>query len=230
MRGALRRTPTALAPLLATAALAGCAHLPWSADGEHCPVSLVSPEALPALRIHQRLRFADPDGPGGAAAEHEAPPAGAPTPDASVRVDAVAQVGAGEITVVGLTPAGTRAFSVQQVGDAVHVERGVARWLGVHPVWVVDALHRARLIGLGEAPAADGEHVAAHDGEERVDVWRGGLRVARRFSRPGEPSAVRIEYRFDDDAVDDVPRVIAIENDWCGYRARITTFSEERLP
>lgn len=203
--------------------LSACALLPGGRPAAHCPVALPAVASLPDVRLRERVRFEREPG---------EPPA---------RVDVVLEKRGADLRMVGLTPAGTRAFAWVQQGSRREVDRGVARWLGVEPELALDAVARARLIGWGEAPLADGEHAAVQGDEERVDVWRRRRRVFRRFAAPGAPPAVRIDYRSVSERPTDgagatvdagdaaASRLAIVENDWCGYTARILTLSEEAL-
>jgi hypothetical protein len=172
----------------------------------------VAADSLPDLRLQQRLRFGSEED--------------------ERRVDVVVEKRGPELVLVGLTPAGTRAFSLRLREGRLEIDRGVARWLDIDPVLVFDAVQRSRLVGFGEDSPGDGEHASAHGAEERTDTWRGGRRVARSFAAPGSPPSVRIEYRrAEGDPMGGAgTELIRVESEWCDYTARIATLAEERLP
>lgn len=63
-------------------------------------------------------------------------------------MDCVVQLKDGKLTVLGLTPFGTRAFVIEQTGTEVHFEKYVDRDLPVAPEAVLYDIHRVFFRGL----------------------------------------------------------------------------------
>lgn len=144
VRSLRRATPW----LLALCAI-GCqsSSLPWGSRGS-CPVELVASERVPPgtlrLRIHLR--------PIAASDSHEAGETG-------TGLEAVVESREGTVTIVGFTPFGTLAFSIVQTGTAFELDDGIARHLGMRPLWVLDALHRGLWIDPDDARQASPVHI-----------------------------------------------------------------------
>ncbi len=146
------------------------------------------------------------------------------------------------LTLVGFTPFGTRAFSVQQNGTAMQIDDFVGQRMGIDPVWLVDALHRAVLI---EAPT-DIENPDAewrwHDERvtERFDA--AGKRTTRHFAREGVGAHAltlvhylqwegvgeeRIGARSPSD-MKSAGTIATVDNPWCGYHGSLVLHTRER--
>jgi len=131
----------------------------------------------------------------------------------------------GTLTMVGFTPFGTRAFAIRQVGSELHVDDFVGRRMGVEPIWLADALHRALLVtpprdaletAAGRRWSWGGEEITEHlDPEGAPDL--------RRFAHAaaGSTDVVTVEYPRSSGAG------IEIDNPWCGYRAHLTFVRED---
>lgn len=85
--------------------------------------------------------------------------------EAQLRGELVTSALDGELTVIGLTPFGTRAFTATQVGERLRLDAGIARRLGLEPYHLLDALHR----GLWSEAAADMGAVRGR-GDEPIEV------------------------------------------------------------
>jgi hypothetical protein len=199
-----RRALLAL-PLLA----AGCLHLPGRGRAiPECPGELASTAEIAGdFLVRQRLRVA--------------------LGDRAWSLHLVAQKRGDELVLIGLHPLGARLFTVRQRGLETSVDALPAPALEVPPLNVLRDLHRVRFLGL-ERPGADGTFATRRGGTEIREVRLAGRLRRRSFQRPGGDPAGVVELTFDEPP-EGGPRV-AIENGWCGYRAELTTLSEQALP
>ena len=147
-----------------------------------------------------------------------------------VRFESVFQKRGDELTLLGLTPFGTRAFLLQQEGTAVTFTSYVDRTLPFPPRYILFDIHRALFVGLGPGPLADGAHESSRDGEVIRERWKGGRIIERTFRRePGPPSG-SITITCKDGMVFGVPPpVLELRNGWFGYDLTITTRTYEAL-
>ncbi|MCG8591435.1 MAG: DUF3261 domain-containing protein [Proteobacteria bacterium] len=177
-----RRASLALALFLA----ASCGCQTWLSPRPPCPGPLAPVAALAEGEGRRfRVRF------------------GAETP--GVRLDAVLRRQGDELVLAAFTPFGTRAFAVVQRGGQVETQAGISRHLGVAPVWLLDAVHRAWLLD----PARD------VDGEEVVV----GSDGSRHYRRPPRADAVTVAP---------VAEGVRVSNPWCGYDASLRLVESAR--
>ncbi len=141
---------------------------------------------------------------------------------------AVLQHADGALTVLGLTPFNTRAFSIEQRGYEFSFHNYVGRKLPFDPKSILIDIHRTFFVGMS-APRSDGEHVTLELGERRVDVWRSGKLVRRSFERVAEPGK-KIEVDYGAGYAPGVPPARALfENHWYGYALEVVTTSATEL-
>jgi hypothetical protein len=143
---------------------------------------------------------------------------------------AVLQKQADTLTLIGLTPFGSKAFVIQQVGVTVTFTSYLPGELPFPPRYVLFDIHRVYFGGLGGASLPDGEHFAERDGERIREVWKEGRLFERAFTRlaADPPGAMVIAYEGGM-APGVSPARIEIENGWVGYHLSIVTVAEERL-
>lgn len=194
-------------PLLVLAALAaGCASAGGRAGSSF---DLSPPSALgPDFLLHQSL---------------EVERGGQRT-----RFEAALQHRGETLTLLGLTPLGTRAFLIEQQGLEVTFTSFLPedRELPFPPRLILLDVQRVLLPLLGEGPLSDGVHRGERGGEIVEETWRGGRLLARRFrSREGE---ISISYEGGM-APGEAPARVVLENGRLGYRLEITTLSSQRL-
>jgi len=133
------------------------------------------------------------------------------------------------ITLIGLTPFGTRAFVLEQNGLEVKFTSYIGD-VPFPPRYILQDIERVYFGGLEGAPLTDGEHVAERDGEKIREVWREGKLQQRDFTRlDGDPpGTMAIVYQGGMAGGTSAPE-IDIDNGWVGYRLSIVTLSEQRL-
>lgn len=144
------------------------------------------------------------------------------------RFDAVVQKTAGVLSVVGLTPFGTRAFVLEQRGQDVSLRRFISGALPIPARFVLVDIHRTYFV------PADDPAAAARSGEflsQRLESGGVSERVFRR--RDGTPAGdIRIRYT---PALSQAPgrtgppRRITLDNGWFGYRLVIETLQHTPL-
>jgi hypothetical protein len=171
------------------------------------PGALVDSALLPSMFARQRIeaRFG----------EH------------TMSFQAVLQVDAGVLSLLALTPYGTRAFLLEQRGQAVHFERYVDRELPFPPRFILVDVHRALFNGAYPlaTPQPDGTHSVERDGERITERWHGGSVRERAFERlDGKPAGVlRITYAEPGLRAGGTPPRIDIHNVWFDYALVIKT-------
>lgn len=143
-------------------------------------------------------------------------------------LDVVLQLVSGKLTLVGLTPFGTRAFVLEQEGTEVRLEKYVDRELPFDPRYVLDDVHRVFFRGLAER-ANDGVTSGESHGELVTEVWRAGMLVERRFRRLNGTPHGEVVVTFEGAKGPVVAPTVTLENGWFGYRLRVTTLAQQYL-
>lgn len=150
----------------------------------------------------------------------------------TVSFEAVLQKKGEKLVVLGLTPYGSRAFVIEQVGTSFTFTNHLPpeHALPFPPRSILLDIHRAWFMALPGAPRADGEHTGVREGEEVTEVWRGGAVLERRYRRldGAPPGEIRVTYgagmrdlRPPDEAV--------VDNAWFGYRLVVRTVERKDL-
>src|SRR5262249_1744127 len=138
--------------------------------------------------------------------------------------DAVLEKHDDDLVLVGLGPAGVRAFVLRQSGDTITHEQSFGPRFPFPPRTVIVAIHRACFKRLPRAPQAQARTLRGTlDGEEVEDDWRDGQLLERRFARPDSRfhGVVRITYGDGCRADRCAPVSFTIANEWFGYTLRI---------
>lgn len=145
----------------------------------------------------------------------------------SLGAEVVLQKRGGTLTLLGLTPFGTRAFAIVQEGTSLRAEVTTPEALPFPPELMLVDVHRALFVG--EAARPDGRH-RWRLGDERVDdTWRGGRLLRREFRRRKAPrGTIVIDYK-EGMAGREPPPVITIDNQILGYTVTIETVSVQPL-
>jgi hypothetical protein len=145
-----------------------------------------------------------------------------------VSLDVVVQLAQGKLTLVGLTPFGSRAFVLEQTGTATRFEKFIDREIPFDPSYVLNDVHRVFFRGL-VGPLPDGVHVGEDHGEKLMERWQAGVLVERRFERlDGQPKGA-IVVRFRGAPAPVVAPEITLENRWFGYTLVISSPSQTWL-
>jgi len=137
------------------------------------------------------------------------------------------------LTLVGLTPLGTRAFVLQQRGLDVSFTSYLPEdeSLPFPPRFILYDIQRTLLPVLDDRPLSDGEHRLELGDEDVVERWRGHRLLERRYRRrDGDPSGeLVITYGEGGYLFGTAPPSIEIDNGWLGYQLTLTTTSYQRL-
>lgn len=193
------------------ACLAACAHSEPRAQvaaAAQTPV-LVSSDALgPAMLLQQRLRGMY----GGK----------------RVELECVLQVSQNELTVIGMTPFGTKAFLLSQKGLTYHFEKYVDRELPFDPAHILDDVHRVFFRAL--PPGAGDVRTGILQGEQVTERWAKGVLVERRFERLDQNPPGSVRVTFSGARAPLVPGHVVIDNGWYGYRIEIDNLVQQSLP
>lgn len=144
------------------------------------------------------------------------------------RFEAVLQLRAGVLTVIGLTPFGSKAFVLVQTGTKVDFQQLMDRDMPFPAEYMLQDIHRTwfwhtRLPWKDGPPAEEAPQVE-FEGERIREQWTGGALVRRTFERlDGVPAGVlRIDYMGGHRTGKPAAHVI-IDNAWFGYRLEIET-------
>lgn len=134
-----------------------------------------------------------------------------------------------ELTLIGLTPFGSKAFVIQQDASGVRAETVMTGALPFPPAFMLLDAHRALFMGLSDG-TADGEHRGEREGEAIVETWAGGWLLRRTFRRLDRrpKGTITIEY-VGGMAGEQAPARIVVDNAWFGYRVEISTVSWQAI-
>lgn len=131
-----------------------------------------------------------------------------------------------ELTLIGLTPFGSKAFVIQQGPQGVRSQTIMTGALPFPPEFMLLDVHRALFMGLSQGPGADGERRGEREGEAISETWAGGRLLRRSFRRLDRrpKGTITIEY-VGGMAGEQAPAKIVVDNGWFGYRVEISTIS-----
>jgi hypothetical protein len=144
--------------------------------------------------------------------------------DKDFSVDVVLQLVSGKLTIVGLTPFGTRAFVLEQVGTEVKVEKFIDREMPFDPRYVLDDVHRVFFRGLDAASDSREEH-----GERVTEKRANGVVTERRFARLDGKPAGELVVTFDGAPAPVVAPRVKLVNGWFGYTLKVETLTQQFL-
>ncbi len=153
--------------------------------------------------------------------------------DRSLRFDAVLQKRGNELTLLGLTPFGSRAFVIRQTGTGVSFESFVPQTFPFPPRYILVDVHRVFFAWVLEhdAPPVDGMLEATREDEVVTEHWQGGRLLRRTFRRvDGNPQGqIVVDYDPGMARHGAPPSHVAFANGWYGYRLDIVTVSHQAL-
>lgn len=148
--------------------------------------------------------------------------------DQKFAFEAVVQKQADKLTVIGMTPFGTKAFVLEQTGTDVKFEKFVDRDMPFPPEYILQDIHRAFLydakLPWGTAGEPGDNEAQVHD-ERVVDRFEDGRLVARSFARADAqpPGTITVTYLGDGMKGGQPPEKIEFRNGWFGYALDIKT-------
>jgi hypothetical protein len=144
--------------------------------------------------------------------------------------EAVLQKKNDEITLVGLTPFGTKAFVLTQTGVEVRFTTYFAQAMPFPPRYMLNDVSRTYFGGIGDQALSDGEHQVDRDGERIWERWKDGRLMQRRFTRvAGDPPGQIVISYVGGMEGSRSPALIEFDNGWLGYHLSVSTLSEEVL-
>lgn len=144
------------------------------------------------------------------------------------KFEAVLQLRGGTLTVLGLTPFGTKAFVLEQTGTQVSFKALIDREIPFPAEYMLQDIHRAWLwhvrLPWADQPPPAGSSSVEIAGERVTETWTDAGLVRRTFERlDGEPSGViSIDYVGGHQAGQPAKQVV-LDNGWFGYRLEIQT-------
>jgi hypothetical protein len=147
--------------------------------------------------------------------------------DREFRFEAMIQLRDGTLTVLGLTPMGTKAFVLQQTGTEVEFRPLINREIPFPPEYMLQDIHRVWLwharLPWADAPGEESPSVEIA-GERVSETWTPNGLVRRTFERlDGAPAGlIRVDY-MGGHRTGRPPKHVVLDNGWFGYRLDIET-------
>ncbi|MFO7562547.1 MAG: DUF3261 domain-containing protein [Enhygromyxa sp.] len=144
------------------------------------------------------------------------------------KFEAVLQLRDGTLTVLGLTPFGTKAFVLEQTGTEVSFKPLIDRELPFPPEYMLQDIHRAWFWHLrlpwGDQPPAEASPSVEIAGERVRETWTENGLVRRTFERldGAREGVIRVDYMGGHRSGRPAKQVV-LDNGWFGYRLEITT-------
>jgi hypothetical protein len=195
--------------LLATA----CAlqHPLREADGIEYPGELVPSDEIPGnFLMRQNLRFVAGDREGS--------------------LEVVIQKHCAEILVIGLTPFGSRVFTIRQHGTEVSAESHLPGTWPFPPQNVLIDIHRVYFLPTPSPPPKDGLREVRRGSELVTERWISASLVERSFRRVSGNPPGRIVVRYNGRVPPGFPASeIRLDNERYGYQLDITTVARAEL-
>jgi len=151
--------------------------------------------------------------------------------DKSGAFDAVLQKQGAELLVLGLTPFGTRGFSLKQKGTHFEYEQYVPFELPFSPEAVLIDIHRTFFYALDEeALPNSGKREGSWESEALVDEFRKSRLVSRRYENvSGLSQPIEIAYSGTGYAPFEPPKKVTIKNRAYAYTLTVETESTQAL-
>lgn len=129
------------------------------------------------------------------------------------------------LRVLFLTPYGTRALLLEQVGAEVQSEYFIPHELPFPPAHIMGDIHRVFFRGFAKTPTQDGTFRQRVDAEVFEDTWQHG-RLVKRVCwaiRPADTTK-KISIRYAPGYIPSTPpKTVWLTNGWHGYQIVIET-------
>ncbi|MET0341513.1 MAG: DUF3261 domain-containing protein [Polyangiales bacterium] len=145
-----------------------------------------------------------------------------------IKLDCVVQVSNGKLSLLGLTPFGTKAFLIEQVGTDVRFENYVSAELPFEPVQVLYDLHRVFFRGLS-TPRQDGTWEEQEHGDMVRERWENGSLVERRFESLEGPVSNIVVVTYGGPPAPVIARHVTLTNVAYGYTLKIDNLEQKTL-
>ncbi|HEY6876444.1 MAG TPA: DUF3261 domain-containing protein [Polyangiales bacterium] len=140
-----------------------------------------------------------------------------------VSIDCVVQFKDKKLTVLGLTPFGTRAFSIEQTGTNVKFEKYVERDMPVQPEMVLYDIHRVFFRGLPAGQSQGQDH-----SDQVTELQSGDYVIERRFQSMEGPTNL-VVITFDGPPAPVVAPHVKIANTAFAYSLDIDNSEQKTL-
>jgi hypothetical protein len=140
-----------------------------------------------------------------------------------VTIDCVVQFKDKKLTVLGLTPFGTRAFSIEQDGVQVKFEKYVERDMPVQPEMVLYDIHRVFFRGLPPDQSQGQDH-----SDQVTELRAGDYVIERRFQSMEGPTNL-VVVSFDGPPAPIVAPHVKIANTAFAYALEIENSEQKSL-
>lgn len=140
-----------------------------------------------------------------------------------VSIDCVVQFKDKKLTVLGLTPFGTRAFSIEQTGVEVKFEKYVDRDMPVQPEMVLYDIHRVFFRGLPPGQSQGQDH-----SDLVTELHSGDYVIERRFQNMEGPTNL-VVLTFDGPPAPVVAPHVHVANTAFGYALDIENSEQKQL-
>jgi uncharacterized protein DUF3261 len=154
--------------------------------------------------------------------------------DRSLSFEAVLQKRGDELTLLGLTPFGSRAFLIVLRGTDMSFEKFVPQTLPFSPRYILLDVQRVFypwIDGPSGPSSPEGERRGDRDGESIEEHWHDGRLLRRSFRRADGHPRAEVVVTYDGGMSSDAspPSHAVLANERYGYRLDITTLSHQSL-
>ncbi|GEM_PF-857844 len=142
-----------------------------------------------------------------------------------IRLDAVIQKQGASLSVVGLTPFGTKAFVLKQEGNSIFFESFMASEMPFPARYILEDIHRSFLWDVLLPWGQHGENGAQTfrgEGTVVIERWEDDKLLSRTFESPDRASRISIDYGTGMHE-GHPPRTLKLVNDRQGYILSIET-------
>jgi hypothetical protein len=144
-----------------------------------------------------------------------------------IAFDCTVQLSQGKLTLTGMTPYGTRAFLVEQIGSDVHARTFELNDLPFEALQVLVDVHRVFFRGLPQSQT-NGRHELVQGDQVVRELWSGGHVVDRRFHSL-DTSASLVVISFDGAPAPVIAPRLRLTNLHYNYSLEIENIEQERL-
>ena len=148
--------------------------------------------------------------------------------------EAVLQKKPGKLTLLGITPYGSRAFLLEQTGGEIQFQSFIPRDLPFPPTFVLLDIHRVLDTWLGPPPpGGEGQRADVRRGERVAERWHAGHLVERTFTRvapdpnAGPAASGVITATYEGDGPSGLPAHVKLVNPRLGYEIAIDTVAAQ---
>ncbi len=145
------------------------------------------------------------------------------------RGETVLQKQGDTLTLIGLSPFGSRAFTLIQRGDTVEYTEHMPQPLPFPARFMLIDIHRTLFVGL-LGPREDGRHTEVVGDEQISEEWAGGRLQMRSFSRVDGHPAGTIVIRYQGGyRPGEAPQKVTLDNSWFGYQLEVETLMYQAI-